>query len=280
MHDTVRLGFSHHYLLNSILALAALQLFDEDRSQTRWYARALAHREAAITRASPHLQRLEEPQHTALLNFSLYTSLYTLAEPLLRPTSSSRGQSGLDPLTELLQAIRLGRCSTVLARQHLSSAVGSDPHLVAKYQPRRIEAVEGLEERFPQLARLREFTERQCAGRERAVCLDAADSLFVGISRLVDNPDDPTQMQAIWGWASNVDQAFLDMCSAQNTAALVVFAHFAVLMSLGKGNWYIQGWPVVLLGQIRGLLGDGSDDAIRWPGDVVFGNAPVLPLIA
>ncbi|RYP85121.1 hypothetical protein DL770_005101 [Monosporascus sp. CRB-9-2] len=49
-YDPVRLGFSHHYLLNSILALAALQLFDEDRSQTRWYARAVAHQQAAITR--------------------------------------------------------------------------------------------------------------------------------------------------------------------------------------------------------------------------------------
>ena len=279
-HDAVRLGFSHHYLLNSILALAALQLFDEDRSQTRWYVRAVAHRQAAITRARPHFQRLEESQHPALLSFSFYTSMYALVEPLLRPAPPACHEPTFDPVKELLQAIRLGRCSTMFVRQHLASVVCSDPFLVAKYHPRRLEAVQGLESTFPQLAWLQLFIEGQCGGRERAVCLHAAKSLFVSIACLVNNPDDPTQIRAIWGWASNVDSAFLDMCSAQNAVALVIFAHFAALISLGRGNWYLQSWPAVLLGQIRALLKDGLEDTIRWPEQVVFGKRLVLPFAA
>ncbi|KAM5356942.1 hypothetical protein ACJ41O_003588 [Fusarium nematophilum] len=275
-HDPIRLGFSHHYLLNSILALTALHLFDQDRSQTRWYVRAVAHRQAAITRARPHFQRLEESQHLALLSFSFYTSMYSLAEPLLRPTH----QPNFDPVKELLQAIRLGRCSTVFVQQHLESVVYSDPFLVAKYHPRRLEAIQGLESTFPQLAWLRGFIERQCGGQERAMCLHAAESLFVGIAGLVNNPDDPAQIRAIWGWASYVDSGFLDMCSAHNTVALVIFAHFAVLMSLGRGNWYLQRWPAVLLEHIRGLLKDELEDTMWWPDEVVFGNRLILPVAA
>ncbi|KAI9157951.1 putative short-chain dehydrogenase/reductase family protein [Paramyrothecium foliicola] len=33
--DHIRLGFSHHYLLNSVLAVAALQLYNEDRTRTQ-----------------------------------------------------------------------------------------------------------------------------------------------------------------------------------------------------------------------------------------------------
>ncbi|RYP66002.1 hypothetical protein DL769_006159 [Monosporascus sp. CRB-8-3] len=277
-YDPVRLGFSHHYLLNSILALAALQLFSEDLSQIRWYARAVAHQQAAVTRARPHLQRLEESQHLALLSFSVFTSLYTVAEPLLRPAPFGCHQSDFDPVKELLQAIRLGRCSSVFVQQHLRSSVTSEPLLVAKYGPGPLEAIQGLEARFPQLAWLRGFIERQCEGRERAACLQAAESLFTGISLLVDNPDDPRQVAAIWRWASNVDSAFLDMCSAQNTVALVIFAHFAALMSLNRGIWYLQSWPAVLLGQIRSLLKDGLEDTIRWPEEVIFRNKLALPL--
>ncbi|RSM04987.1 hypothetical protein CDV31_009788 [Fusarium ambrosium] len=277
--EAVRLGFSHHYLLNSILALAALQLFDEDRSQTRWYVRAVAHREAAITRARPHFQHLEESQRPALLSFSFYTSLYTLAEPLLRPASTGC-QPNFDPVKELLQAIRLGRSSTTFVQQHLAPVVSSDPSLVAKYHPLRLEAIQGLESRFPQLVWLQDLIEHQCTGRDRTVCLDAVESLFLSIAYAVDNPHNPSQNRAIWGWASNVDSAFLDMCSAQNAVALVIFAHFVGLMSLAGNNWYLRGWPEVVLGHIRSLLKDGLEDAIRWPEEVVFGNRLALPLVA
>jgi hypothetical protein len=277
-HDPVRLGFSHHYLLNSILAVAALQLFNEDRSQTRWYVRAAAHRQAAITRARPHFQHLEESQHLALLSFTMYTSMYALAEPLLRPTlPRGSSQPELDPVGELVQAIRLGRSSNVFVQQHLAS-VRSDAFLVAKYNPHPLGAVQGLESRFPQLAWLRGFIQRQCRGRASAVCLEAAESLFVGIAGLGESPDDPIKiMRTMWGWASNVDGAFLDMCSAHDPVALVIFAHFAVLMNLARGDWYMQKWPAALLGQIRTLLTkDGLEDTIRWPEEVVFKGKLVL----
>lgn len=274
--EAVRLGFSHHYLLNSILALAALQLFDEDRSQTRWYVRAVAHREAAITRVRPHFQHLEESQRPALLSFSFYTSLYTVAEPLLRPSPNGCRQPNFDPVKELLQAIRLGRCSATFAQQHLAPIVSSDPSLVAKYNPLQLEAYQGLESGFPQLVCLQDLIERQCRGQNRTVCLHAAGLLFLSIAYAVDNPHAPSQNRAIWAWATNVDSAFLDMCSAQNTVALVIFAHFAGLMSLVKSNWYLRGWPEVILGHIRSILKDGLEDAIRWPEENVFGNRMLI----
>ncbi|KAJ0418804.1 hypothetical protein BJY00DRAFT_324732 [Aspergillus carlsbadensis] len=275
--DVVRLGFSYPYLLNAILALAALQLFDEDRSQTRWYIRAVAHRQAAITRARPQFENLEESHHRALLSFSFYTSMYALAEPLLRPPPPSRDQPNLDPVKELLQAIQFGRCSRTLVQRHLASVSCSDPFLMAKYNPCNLEAIQGLELRFSQLAWLQGFIKRHCEGQEKMVCLHAAESLFLSLALLVDNPDDATQLRAIWGWASKVDSAFLDMCSARNQVALVIFAHFAAVMTLGRGNWYLQGWPTVLLRQIRCFLKDDWEDAIRWPEEVVFGNQPILP---
>ncbi|KAH6708945.1 hypothetical protein BKA61DRAFT_659690 [Leptodontidium sp. MPI-SDFR-AT-0119] len=206
--DAVRLGFSHHYLLNSILALAALQLFDENRSQTRWYLRAVrspAGRHHSGETALPEFGRVAAPSPSEVLFLYL---------DVCRGRASSPTRSTRLPPTE----------------------------------PR---------------------PERQCVGQERVVCLHAAESLFASIARLVENP---TQTREIWKWANDIDSAFLDMCSDQNTVALVIFAHFAALTSLGRGNWYLRSWPAVLLGQIRGLLKDGLEDTIRWPEQVVFGT--------
>ncbi|GFF24599.1 hypothetical protein IFM61606_09187 [Aspergillus udagawae] len=238
--------------------------------------RTPASRDHSGSAALSEFGRVTAPSPTAL-SFSFLTSMYALAEPLLRPFPAGCHQPHLDAIKELLQVIRFGRCSAVFAQQHLASVVCSDPFLMAKYHPQRLEAIQGLESKCPQLAQLRVFIDRQCRDQDRAVCLDAADSLFISIARLMGNPDDQTQVRAIWGWASNVDSAFLDMCSARNKVALVIFAHFAALMSLGRGYWYLQSWPSVLLGQIRGLLTDGLEDTLRWPEEVVFGNRPLVP---
>lgn len=275
-NDAIRLGFSHHYLLNSILALTALQLFNEDRSQTRWYVRAVAHRQAAIARARPHIQHLQEMQHLALLNFSFYTSIYALAEPLLRPATTGCLHPVFDPVKELLQAIRLGRCSAVFVQQHLASTISSNQSFVGKYRTRPLQAVQGLESTFPQLVSLQRFIESKCEGWERSVCLRAAESLSASFAHLVNNPDGSAQTRAIWGWASHVDSAYLDLCFTQNTVALVIFAHFAALLSLSRGSWYLRSWPPLLLRHIRSLLKDGLEETIRWPEETVFGNRLAL----
>ena len=275
-NDAIRLGFSHHYLLNSILAFAALQLFNEDRSQTRWYVRAVAHRQAAIARARPHLQNLQELQHLALLNFSFYTSIYALAEPLVRAPTTGCLHSAFDPVKELLQAIRLGRSSAVFVQQHLASAVSSNQAFVGKYGTGPLKAVQGLEFAFPQLVSLQRFIESQCEGWERSVCLRAAELLSASFACLVKNPDGSAQTRATWGWASHVDSAYLDLCFAQNTVALVIFAHFAALLSLSRGSWYLRSWPPLLLRHIRSLLKDGLEESIRWPEETVFGKRLTL----
>lgn len=112
----VRLGFSHHCLLNSILGFTAPQLYSEDRSRSKWYARAVAHQQAAITRARPYFQSLDQTQHRAMLGFSAFTSIYTVAEPLLRPARVRSLQAQFDPVEELLQALYFSRSTMVFVR--------------------------------------------------------------------------------------------------------------------------------------------------------------------
>ncbi|KAH9210374.1 hypothetical protein DL95DRAFT_371020 [Leptodontidium sp. 2 PMI_412] len=272
-YDAVRLGFSHHYLLNSILALAALQLFREDRSRTRWYARAVAHQHAAISRARPHFQNVEESQYRAMLGFSAFTSLYAIAEPLLRPNFLNGQYPNFDPIKELLHAIQLGKCTAAFVQQHLGFLLCSDPFMVSKFSHNRVELIQGLESRFPQLALLRSLIERLCQGEQRRVCLQAVNLLFTYIATLTDNPGNIQHTTLIYGWPNVVDGLFLDMCSARHAMALVILAHYAVLMNLNQDLWFFQGWPPVLLSYIWELLKDEWEDMLRWPMEMIHGTA-------
>ncbi|KAM5343611.1 hypothetical protein ACJ41O_012148 [Fusarium nematophilum] len=276
-YDFVRLGFSHHYLLNSILALSALQLFSGDPSQPKWYARAVAHQQAAMTRARPHLQSLDETQRRALLGFSAFTSLYTVSEPLLRPLRvRSLQDTGFDPVKELLYSFQFGRSTTAFVRQNLSSLVHSDAWVLAKFSCAERGDLHGLEARFPQLRELRACIGRHCQGVQQSACLHAVETLFHGIRELLDRPGNSGQVKIISGWGVGVHGGFLDMCTERHPVALVILAHFAVLMSLAKGLWHLRDWPSVLLEHIRGRLGKEWEDIFEWPRGMIFAPA-ILP---
>lgn len=278
-YDLVRLGFSHHYLLNSILGLTALQLYSENQSRSKWYSRAIAHQQAAITRARPHFQSLDQTQHRALLGFSAFTSMFGIAEPLLRPARVRSLQAQFDPVEELLLALQFSRSTTVFVQQNFPPLVVSESWLLPQFGANHQDVMQDLETRFPQLAPLRRCIERRCEGRQRAACLHAVEILFHRIATLSDNPGDPEPSKVIWGWGLEVYQSFLDLCSARHAVALVILAHFTVLMSFYKEHWCLRDWPGGLLGHIRGVLGDEWEDALKWPSDFFIGSVSLVPRV-
>ncbi|KAH8776245.1 hypothetical protein F5883DRAFT_544213 [Diaporthe sp. PMI_573] len=275
-YDLVRLGFSHHYLLNSILGLTALQLYSEDQSQSKWYVRAVAHQQAAITRARPHFESLDQTQHRALLGFSAFTSMYAVAEPVFRP-ARVRSLARFDPIEELLKALHFSRSTLVFVQQNFPPLVVSESWLLTKFGANHQDTRQDLEIRYPQLASLRECIERRCAGEQKAACLHAVKVLFRRIATLSDNLGDPEPGKVIWAWGLEVYQTFLDLCSARHPVALVILAHFTVLMSFYKEHWCLRDWPGGLLGYIMGVLRDEWEDALKWPSDLIFGSETLAP---
>ncbi|KAI3390651.1 hypothetical protein diail_8988, partial [Diaporthe ilicicola] len=275
-YDFVRLGFSHHYLLNSILALAALQLFDQDQSRLKWYVRATAHQHAALTRVSPHLQRLESSHHQALVGFAAFTTLYAVAEPLLRPVRRGREPTELDPVQELIHAIRLGRSTTAFICNQLAPQLGVDPTVSSGFAPHKRGMAEGLELRFPQLALLQGLVERHCEGQQKTACMHAIETVFNNIDFLVDNRGGPQTIRVIWGWGNEVDSVFLDMCSARHEVALVILAHYAALISLSTGLWHLRNWPPAILRHVTVLLNENWEEVLRWPTEMIFATATTV----
>ncbi|UPL02931.1 hypothetical protein LCI18_013865 [Fusarium solani-melongenae] len=275
-YDLVRLGFSHHYLLNSILGLTALQLYSEDQSQSKWYARAVAHQQAAISRARPHFESLDQTQHSALLGFSAFTSMYAVAEPLFRPPRV-RSLARFDLIEELLKALHFSRSTLMFVQQNFPPLVVSESWLLTKFVANHQATRQDLEIRYPQLVSLRECIERRYAGRQKAACLHAVEVLFGRIATLSDNLGDPEPGKVIWAWGLEVYQTFLDLCSARDPVALVILAHFTVLMSFYKEHWCLRDWPGGLLRYIIEVLGGEWEDALKWPSDFVFGMVTLAP---
>ncbi|KAJ4082451.1 hypothetical protein NW756_010140 [Fusarium oxysporum] len=278
-HDLVRLGFSHHYLLNSILGLTALQLYSEDRSQSKWYVRAVAHQQAAITRARPHFESLTQAHEQALLGFAAFTSMYAVAEPIHRP-SGIRSESPFDPVEELLIALRFSRSTIMFVQQSFPPVIVSGSWLLTKFAINHQDAGNDLETRYPQLAFLQRCIISQVQGVQKKACLHAVKALFRRIATLSDTVGDPEPAKIVWGWGLEISQIFMNLCSARHPVALVILGHFAVLMSYNQEHWCLSPWPSGLLSYIHGILGDEWEHAMKWPGNLVFGGNITIDKLA
>jgi hypothetical protein len=200
--DFVRLGFSRHYLLNSILGLTALQLFSEDRSQCKWYARAVAHQQTAIARARPHFQSLDETDHQALLGFSAFMSMYAVAEPFIRPRPRlyTLQTSPFDPIEELIRALRFSRCTTAFVQQNFNTvSVLQSWLLIIPEICDQDESLQDLETSFPQVGPLLVCINHLSEGSQKAACLSAVLQLYRRIVALIKRPSDPERGKVIWG---------------------------------------------------------------------------------
>ncbi|EWZ28557.1 hypothetical protein FOVG_17731 [Fusarium oxysporum f. sp. pisi HDV247] len=113
---------------------------------------------------------------------------------------------------------------------------------------------------------------------QKTACLHAVKSLFRRIAVLSDNLGDPEPGKIVWGWGLEACQTFLDLCSARHPVALVILGHFTVLMSYNQEHWCLRDWPSGLLSYIKGLLGDEWEDAMKWPGGLVFGIETLAPI--
>jgi hypothetical protein len=249
----------------------SLRRFGEDRSCTSWYARALAHQQAAISRASPHFQRLDSSHHKAILAFSTFTSLYAVVEPIHRPTCFNSDRSDVDPIEDFLHAIQFSRHTTAFVQQYLSSVVPSDPFMASKYSQNRLEVACNLDAHFPQLPLLRDFIRGICEGEHRATCLDTVERLFTCMKILLENPGNNHHVMAIFTLVKDMNSIFLDMCTARHPGALIILAHFAAVMSLNQGLWLLQHWPAVLLRCIREQLKD-CGGILQWPTGIISQN--------
>ncbi|KAF5593399.1 ARCA-like protein [Fusarium subglutinans] len=278
-HDLVRLGFSHHYLLNSILGLTALQLYSEDRSQSKWYVRAVAHQQTAITRARPHFESLTQAHEQALLGFSAFMSMYAVAEPIYRPNGIC-SESPFDPVEELLKALRFSRSTIMFVQQSFPPVVVSGSWLLTKFVAHHQGTGNDLETRYPQLEFLQRCINSQVEGVRKKACLDAVKALFRRIATLSDNIGDPEPAKIVWGWGLEVSQIFLDLCSARHPAALVILGHFAVLMNYNREHWCLSPWPAGLLSYIIGFLGNEWEYIMKWPASIVFGGNLAIDSLA
>ena len=77
-------------------------------------------------------------------------------------------------------------------------------------------------------------------------------------------------------WPVEVPQKFIEMLSNRAPEALIILAHYCVVLHHLDDYWWIKGWAAHLIQNIYAELDSSFHGWIQWPSDVIARNERCL----
>lgn len=259
-------------VLHIILAIAALHLTSTRPTESKWYSLAVSHNNAAIRLVRPHVASSDPAHGEALFNFSGFNSLFSFAEPVLRPNDSSPR----DYIGDLLDSFQMAR--------GIRAIIAKDPEILAReglinnpawsYNTTDIESV--LTETYPQMVELQTAINQHIRDADqRDATLRSTRTLFINMAVLDNSPKDHSSASLIQRWAIEAEEPFFTLCEDRHPIALVLLAWYALLCQKRANIWFFRRWPRLLLCDVENQL-----QGTEWAQWIVEPKAEVERLIS
>jgi hypothetical protein len=244
MQALIRIEVNSFTVLHIILAVAALHLTAKNPDEPKWYALAISHHSVAIKLARPHITASSLVHAEAIFNFSGFNSLFSFAEPVLRPSTSDPSNY----IGDLLDSFRMARgIRAIIAKNpQLLADKGLTNNPAWSYDTTLIEST--LTESFPQVLELEHLARQHITDPDQQnATLKSIRRLFINMAVLDDSPKDHSSASLIQRWAIELDDPFLALCDARHPIALILLAWYALLCQKRANIWFFERWPRVLL---------------------------------
>jgi len=265
----VRLGFKHGFLLRAILTVAALHLrYLYPLRSAHYELMASTHQNFALETARDALTSVDENNCHAIFTFSCLIVIMTSA--------SLRKQAGIEAHQEILEWFFLLRgCNSVL-QLHWDTLRNSFLYpLLDEVHQTETKATHSIKD----ADRIMELLKTCCysgltgdpeASKAYAMTVYELMKTFSQVSVLRDRGQGLILSCCIW--PNTIPQKYLELLAGQEPQALVILAHYAVLLHWADNEWFMRGMARYLLDTIKSSVGEEWQGALQWPSSVIGSN--------
>lgn len=277
---TLQTALAFPWPLHEILAISSRHLAYLRPTRAAFYLTQAAHLQTqAINLFNRESLKLGPDNCTAAVIFSSTLGRHLLADTLANikqetPTSDDDGGGGGNTTLLLLDRF----CHYISVHQGLRAVASSSWQFLEDSDLGRLIALSGMPPKRSKGTHLQPLAawieaEAEVEGRPlqdegaRDACLEAVDLLQKGLDAAV--PGHRFDMTCVW--AVLCPAKFLELVRRHVPPALVVLAHYAVLLR-ANDTWQIDGAAPAFLRVVAGALGDGYEARLEWVQGVVNGN--------
>ncbi|KAK5283457.1 hypothetical protein LTR40_001714 [Exophiala xenobiotica] len=261
----VRLGLKHHFLLRGILAVAAFHLgFVHPDRKGEYDLIGTTHQSIGLADFQDTLAHVDESNCHALFAFSCLLIVLAFA--------SSTKDKPRDFNTDVLHWFYLLRGANIVLNMHSETIRSSFlKPLLDEMSHSETTAAYTLPDtdQITKLFRICNSTEHD---KETAHALDLSIhsllSTFIQASVLRARGDGTILTTFVW--PINLPPKFLDLLGEKQPAAMVVLAHYCVLIHWAEAKdtndtWFINGWAKYILESVQESVPEAWQEHLQWP---------------
>ncbi len=259
-------GFRHDFLMRGILAVAALHLaYLRPQKQEEYRQVAVQHQHLALSAFSEQMLKLDKSNCHAFFALSSLIVVFAFASPrasesLLPFTENSQEPPEWLPLIRGVHSILISVWPSIQ-----SGCLGGllQEGIQHTEQLNQRPLSEGAENQFKQLLRLCE----SLSGEPDVLVAytEAVEELRTCYVKLYTKTATECEVSIAFHWPAVIPQMFMTMLSSKRPEALVVLAHYCVILHHLDGYWWKRGWTARLMANICRELDQSWHSWIQWP---------------
>lgn len=268
--DVPREAISQRFLMHLVLAISALHvnhLRSSARNTLPYREMANRHYECAVAKFSLSVPQMTPLNASAVFAFSYLSVFFAFGSSQF---CASRGKLE-DPITELLDIFILLRKAMMTLKQAWSLVEGSVMGILLQRGPQITDrrylpvetaaAVELMEDHCLQLLTVG-TVDPELVMLYREAISQLWDCLVMAHTRRKD-----------WSMALRFpivcSDGFLARLSQRDPVALILLAHFCVILHKAPVRWWAQGWGKQVICAVFNNLPDSSRCAVAWPMEML-----------
>ncbi|KAL8840130.1 MAG: hypothetical protein Q9170_001478 [Blastenia crenularia] len=266
-------GFHHDFLMRGILAVAALHLSHlRPESAGDYQHIAHSHQDRALSAFQAAMNTMTETNCHAFFALSSLIVVYQFASPRTPGTLAFTFET--EDSMNWLAMIR--GVNSIL--QPSWPWVENGP-LRGLLQPGVFNTTDT---RLPkpadhQLRQLAELCETAAGGNEAVQAyIDAVKALRKCFAKIFTRSSVECEIGTAFTWPVEVPDKFVELLHARNPEALVILAHYCVVLHHLDNYWWMKGWGAHLLENIYDELSQPWRDWIQWPSNTIARNERCL----
>jgi hypothetical protein len=269
----VNVALDYTFLLHAVLALASLHLSRIDQSLRETYLQqAGKHHDAGIALFRNGIQHIDETNYEAVLFFAA----------ILDPYSTAISMSAIDAdhaLDSILQSFALTRRLRPMVAQFYPVVLASE---FARLIPKDTQGIDWERAELPlntELVKLRKFSDvvqhlypPDIVEAYRSA-IHVLDLVFEQVSSHLPNVPSHALVKM---WVHTVKPRFLELLSERQPGALIIFAHYGVLLKRVDHYWFLKGFAEQVLHIADTFVPGEWKTWLEWPREQIYAGREVL----
>lgn len=258
------------FLLHGILAVSALHLFFRTTGDTQahYLRTAHAHRQHAEEGLSQALRALDASNCNAAFAVCSMLTVFSFALPLAARRTPTAAHSPLDELCHIMRHTHQSMsslCEIVywVGRGDLHALIECDETAPRMPDTSRLAIMA--------LARLNDTLATQSPQHEKRVFDRALDALGHSLDQLARGGE---LLLSAFRWIVQIPPRFIELLHERHPFALVILAHYAVVLHLLRERWWVGDWGARVIQAVGRSLEWEWRKALGW---VLDATGCILP---